>query len=852
MKITFDKKEGNRVRTGGLLPHHDVVFRSPVCEPSYGLPIGDGDTGCLLWLGEDALHIQINNTALIDDLSEGEEYCSGKDEELTFCRNGAELVLRFACPVFETIYQDRFESRLSLGDATAHIQAETPFAKMSIRAFASHAASVAVLEVEADFGEPLPVEAELSRWGSRAFAFWYSSFRGGTDMGLDGTSSSAEGGCLCIVQELHGTGFCIAVKPVADVRADICRKGSHGVAASFQAAPHMGQNYYIAVGVSEDAEDAKEIALERIRAAEQIGTEGLYLTHAREWEEFWDRSYVSLPEKLDYIENLWYLNLYIANSQMRGAYPALFCNGVWGHYHDFVPWLNMFHYNTQHFISSLEAANHPELTETYYRYRRGQLPYAERYARDVKGGRGAFYTDVCDLKGRMDTATSENCTCGPQIAMEMYQHYRYTADEDFLRETAMPLLRGTAEYYMDKLVLGEDGFYHIYDTSGYESPFVRMDDSITDLSMIRALFAAVISLVPEEEAVPYRERLERLAPYRATDFLEDELDGEGRFLWGIGKGKKPLTAHVLSVGDRPRLPEGMTVEKLPEYGKSVVKIIGKEEARKVYGNGEAHSYYGFPDLEMSPLFPSGVAGIKDRGSDLYNMMYNSICLHPEICMGWCMLPIYMARMGLSDMLEEQLERTVSLWMTYPQGFGTYGPYDLQINDRWKRNNVRNLDTREMSTSLEWKFRHFDYETLPILATAVNEMLLQSYDGTLRLFPAVTEGSRFSFRLAAADGRMVEAVYQSGECDVTVACIRGGELAVTADHVNGGLQFADADSGEALALEEKDGFYVLQTVAGQKISIRTAGADAIAVSRDYSRNADVKRFGKAKLGAEKEF
>ena len=849
MKMKLDQSVAPSFTTEELVSHHDVVFRAPVCDSTYGIPIGDGDTGCLLWLSEDTLHVQINDTALIDDIRGDTDYCSAPDETMTYCRNGAQWNLHFGCPVFETIYQDSFEARLSLANATASIAADTPFGKVRIRSFASHSARVAVLEVEGEFEEVMSIRGDLNRWGSRALMYWYSSFYDGTHIGLDGTSSLTEEGCLCLLQRLHGTDFCIAVKPVSPKPLDIRTAGFHAAQISLEEGEELFLTCYITVAVGQGLDSVKEKALGRIQEAENAGAEELYRTHAREWSEFWDKSYVSLPEKMDYLENLWYLNLYYANSEMRGAYPAHFCNGIWGSYHDFVPWGGYFHYNTQHAIAPLEAANHPELTETYYRFRREQLPYARIFAENIRKGKGAFYTDVCDMKGRMDRATKDNCTPGSQIAMAMYQHYRYTGDEGFLEQTALPVMRATAEYYLDKLVLGEDGCYHIHATNGYESPFVLTDDTITDLSMIRALFGALVTVVPLEEAAPYQERLEKLAPYQKADFLEDELDSEGRFLWGIGKGRKPLTNHVLSVGDRPRLPED--IGELPEYGRNVLREVGKEKARRTYGNPE-HMYYGFPDTEMAPLFPAGVVGIKNRGSELYDMIYNSICLHSDKCMGWCMMPIYLARMGLTEMLEEEFGRMIDAWMIFPQGFGTYGPDNQKMyKDFWNRRAVRNGRTKEKSTSLQWKFNHFDYEPLPILATALNEMLLQSYDGILRLFPAIARDSALAFRLAAADGRIVDAVYQAGQCSVSIRCVRGGRLSMAVDHVEGPLSFRDGSSGEMLVPEQAEGIYTLDTVSGQRILVKSQNADSIMMEREYERNMDVKRFRSVKLGTEKE-
>ena len=70
MNIRFERDTAQSLRTASILPHHDIVFQSPVCDATYGLPIGDGDTGCLLWLSEEALHIHINKTDLIDNGSD--------------------------------------------------------------------------------------------------------------------------------------------------------------------------------------------------------------------------------------------------------------------------------------------------------------------------------------------------------------------------------------------------------------------------------------------------------------------------------------------------------------------------------------------------------------------------------------------------------------------------------------------------------------------------------------------------------------------------------------------------------------------------------------------------------------
>ncbi|MBQ7472322.1 MAG: glycoside hydrolase N-terminal domain-containing protein [Prevotella sp.] len=43
--------------------------------------------------------------------------------------------------------------------------------------------------------------------------------------------------------------------------------------------------------------------------------------------------------------------------------------------------------------------------------------------------------------------------------MHLWQHYRYTLDTDYLRDVALPAMRSCCEYWMERLVLADDGTY---------------------------------------------------------------------------------------------------------------------------------------------------------------------------------------------------------------------------------------------------------------------------------------------------------------------------------------------------------------------------------------------------------
>ena len=62
----------------------------------------------------------------------------------------------------------------------------------------------------------------------------------------------------------------------------------------------------------------------------------------------------------------------------------------------------------------------------------------------------------------------------------------------------------------------------------------------------------------------------------------------------------------------------------------------------------------------------------------------------------------------------------------------------------------------------WPFRHMSMESMSVLSTAMNESLLQSYDGILRVFPAFPDDKTGRFTLHAVGGFVVSAEIRKGE------------------------------------------------------------------------------------------
>jgi len=526
-----------------------------------------------------------------------------------------------------------------------------------------------------------------------------------------------------------------------------------------------GFTLLLAVATSEDGADPSADTHQVLESAVQAGYSRIRAEHEAEWKEFWSRSMIDLPEK--YLENIWHLTLYFANSSSRGKYPPHFCNGLWGWNRDFVPWNYYFHWNLQDYVWPLHAANHAELAAPYLRYRRAQLEHAVADARGRLKRPGAFYSDVSDRRGYNDATQDGMRTAGPQIALDFWRHYAFTGDETFLRESAWPVICETTRFMASCLEPGGDGRYHPSPAHAYEgSP--RFSDVITELAMVRGLFPVAIETGKRMGHDPaelrlWQEMLDKLAGFHLVDLEDFEYERrDGRLVHkgGLSEGQELASKKVFAVG---RDTNGAWV-------------------RNRYAVHPEKAYYGIPDPELSVVFPSDYLGLGQRGSELFRAAVTQVRLHPpatpnpapdksatmegspDLCMGWCPYPIVLARLGLARELAAELVNSVSTWQFYPQGFGHYGPYYVfrpQYEERW-RVNAKVQDASSTSKPRQtfpfptWPFRHFDNEAMPIVSAAINEMLLQSHDGVIRIAPAVPDDWTVRFTLAARGGFLVSA------------------------------------------------------------------------------------------------
>ena len=759
-QFDFEKRQWN-TKTTNRLPRHDLYFGMPINQPWAGIPIGDGDTGSLVWMEKDGIHINIGKTDLWQDALPNTTYddicyASGWEECHTMQKHAGEITIRFDSPFFDYMYQKAYSVRLSLADAHASLHADTSLGCIDADVFASSAAHTTVMHLQMSSHEGEAPEIRLARWGSRTLWKWYGQQKKAPELGLDGTDAVVTEKRMYIRQELNATKFCVGLAMVCDTAPRMAeRKNCHEGFWLMPRGNAFDMTLYWTVQTGEDTDAAKAACDRALDEAIRTGRDALYAEHCRDWESFWNISHIGLADA--YLENLYYLYLYYMNSESRGAYPPHFTSGVWGWYHDYLPWVFYFHYNMQHLYAPLDAAGHGDLGDNYYDMRRRGLDVARLYAQIAKGGkRGAFYHDVCDRYSRGADWHMNNVSCASQIGMQMYRHYSYTGDREFLQSHALPVMHAAAEYYLDILELGDDGLYHTHDTTCYEG-MLLLNDTVTDKTMIRTLFAALIPHTDDEALrAKYEDVLAHLPEFETLPLaLGNDWDGE-RFLWGVGKGRTPVgRGEVFSLG-------------YDNDGKRYRKTFGCTTPEP-----ENYGYDSFPDSELAPLYPSGLLGLKDRGTHLFECLQNQLYLHPFIYAHWGMLPIFLARTGMADEFLEAAHRAVNAFQHFPCGFNVEN--DGEFPPVGKFLNIRNTDTGSETRMRHDDFMHFDFETVPVLAQGITDALMQSHEGLIRLCPAVRCQDAVSFALFAEGGFLVQAEVDGKDYVVTVDSLRGEAL-----------------------------------------------------------------------------
>ena len=348
-------------------------------------------------------------------------------------------------------------------------------------------------------------------------------------------------------------------------------------------------------------------------------------------------------------------------------------------------------------------------------------------------------------------------TSGLELAWHYLEYYRYTRDEQFLRETAYPMLHGVCEFVAALMKQGSDGRYHLEPGNALETWWLVRDPADT-LAGIRAIF-------PE---------FARLARRYGTDAV--------------------LRARAERiVGALAEAPRGLWNED--------GRIAAEEN---VYAPATvAAASWKRSNAENPALYRIAPFGLSGAGSDDYELARRSFEKRIlPVGHGWSMDAIWAARLGLPEQTAALLTEHLEKFQRFRYGGWTSNdsrvyPGGLSVNPF--------LDAGGVS------------------AVGLQEALLQSHGGVIRVLPAASAKWSGSFRLRAEGGFLVDAEFTAGRATaVAVRSLFGGECAID---VGGRVSRFATRAGESypvpapsggLALNEDNSHY-FSTRAGKRLT-----------------------------------
>jgi len=713
------------------LSRHDIVFQSPTELEAEGFPMGNGDMGGMIWNHDNGIEFQVNKNDL---------WSAPVTEEMdrSILKHAGRLKIDFGAPVFSWIHLENFTGRLSLAKGEASYEGRTGFSDVRINSWIAHGKNVWVVECEHTLrgnSSLQPVATiSLERLGSRAFLGWYrGGFPDDVTVGMGKPKTILKGNTILLHETGDGLDFVVACRIVGD------QKGGEVISDRRLELKTRASHFTILLSVvtGEESTQPEAAAYALLDKAENQSVVSLRQEKDTWCRNFWARSFVKLGN--DYLENIYYLRRYLMAAGSQGKYPVAFNGGLWRWNRDVMNWVTPHHWNTQQQYFGLCAQNDCSLMQPYLNTYFNMIPAAQELAREKGASDSAILiTEAHEFSGRQVSKDwdnmARNYTPASQIALLFWDYYQFTGDEAFLRNKAYVFMKKAARFYLDKLQWDEKKRQYYLLSSLYESAEIKeVKNALSDRECIDALFHACISAAGKLK----------------TDKTESKR-------W----------SHVLQCL-WPR-----TFLKDPKCGELLAP---------------AEEYYS--DLRYTPFiwsvgglaaFPAGLIGLDNIQSRTGQAIVHLVQCRESVNAHYP-APVIAARMGLGDVAMRYLKNGVAIHQAYPQG--------LMHNVTGYPDNIYDLQSiHDLVGGYKIRSRAFfqmGMEAMSEYATTVNEMLLQSNEGKIRVFPAVPTEWKDS-------GDVAFTLLARGAFLVTSRMKAGGEISAVNIHSQQGKRCALAN------------------------------------------------------------
>jgi alpha-L-fucosidase 2 len=500
---------------------------------------------------------------------------------------------------------------------------------------------------------------------------------------------------------------------------------------------------------------------EATRMASQSVSE-LHRVSTSEWARFWSASAVQLDDPE--LEALWYHNQYFLACCLKPGKvaPGLFAN--WSSGKIGTAWHGDYHmnYNAQQVWWGVFSSNHVEQHEPYVRLVENLMPMAEWNARVQFNLPGAYFPhSAYPVPSRVNPYPAppwgyEICET-PWTVQSLWWQYKYTLDETYLARV-YPLLRAAAAFLIAYLKQGDDGKYHIIPTVSPENWGATVNFRLNkDCIIDLALTAFLLDAMIEGSTVLNRDSGER-----------DRWKEVRRNLAPYPSGDGPFGQVWLDVSDAPQ-----------------------------------EHVYNAP-VTLAPVFPGEQVGLGLRTEFLEVARRTARTVRLEGGNDLVWQPLARARLGILDL--DWFKGQVRYCMT-PLGVA---------NDRCRQIGGRYHD----ETDFDYMMRMGVWTENLALPAVINECLLQSYDGVIRLFPNTANLGKARFRDLRAAGAFLVSAAWNGKIvqEVSLRSEKGSRARIANPWRAGGLEVHEVSSGTRINSKELNGVLEFPTQPGGRYTI----------------------------------
>ncbi|MBI4025612.1 MAG: hypothetical protein HY360_11580 [Verrucomicrobia bacterium] len=462
----------------------------------------------------------------------------------------------------------------------------------------------------------------------------------------------------------------------------------------------------IAVVASHDADDplaaAAKLATDTLRAHPGRLRED----HCAAWSDFWRRFFVDAGHP--YLNALYHVNLYQLAITSRGKRPVKF-NGalnLWNE-RDRTWGAPYWCHNQTSVYLPVYAANQIELAENFHDWIVAVRPEAGKAAVKFLNAEGAYYPEVMshDFQAAPHKDTTKRYMPDDDLRYILSSGTRYAL-----------LLWNRYQHSLDRRFLAEKAYPTIRDIAAfYVSYGTRGADGLYHVGPSLSWEARPLGKDAHSDCAAWR-AIFPIAIEAAT-------------VLSVDKNSIPIWQERLQ-----------NAPPYPVQGGRFSVVMRNDDTPERTDHWEGQ----LPNL--SGVFPYGVIGIDapDSTRRIAEVTFSHYRFNADA--GHEFLPVIAARLGNAEWARAALFHYIQSFQVFDQGHFNY--YNLWGN--------------KSEDSTNWESEHLYMEAGGILLSAVNEMLLQSYDGKIRVFPALPSHWPARFILRAAGSFLVCSEHRPGQ------------------------------------------------------------------------------------------